>query len=60
MGRMNILETYLQQRSSPPHTADAMNLLQEHGIISDLCVTDADVPDCDAADAADFLEMTTP
>jgi hypothetical protein len=37
-----------------------MNLLQEHGIISDLCVTDADVPDCDAADAADFLEMTTP
>lgn len=30
---MNILETYT------PHTADAMNLLQERGIISDLCVT---------------------
>jgi len=57
---VNILETYLRQRTNPPYTAAAMNLLQEHGIISDLCITDADVPDCDAADAIDFLEMTTP
>lgn len=34
----------------------AMNLLQEHGIISDLCVTAIDVAPEDAAAASEWLK----
>jgi hypothetical protein len=36
-----------------------LNLLQDHGLISDLCVTAADVPDCDAIAAMRLLIATT-
>jgi hypothetical protein len=35
-----------------------LNLLQDHGLISDLCVTAADVPDCDAIVAMRLLIAT--
>lgn len=53
---MNALQNYLGENNVDE--TKAMNILQEHGIISDNCVTAADVPDCDAEDAIDFLQFS--
>lgn len=52
---MNALERYIAE-----HKLDetkAMNALQEHGIISDLCVWARDVADVDCKRATDILVL---
>lgn len=50
---MTRLQRYIQ--SSPLSECDVMNLLQDHGIISDLCVDVVDVAAADQRAALQFL-----
>jgi hypothetical protein len=50
---MNALETFLD--ASFLDEVEAMNRLQEHGIISDNCILAADVADADCEAAITFL-----
>jgi hypothetical protein len=49
----SLLELYLASTGLDPY--ESMNALQEHNIISDLCVTAADVADADCQRAVEFL-----
>lgn len=55
---MNRLQTYLKETETDE--AEAMNALQEHGIISDCAVLACDVPDCDSEKAIAFLAEHLP
>ena len=52
---MNDLENYLAAELMEP--TEAMNLLQEHGVIADECVLAKDVAKADCQRAVQFLEM---
>lgn len=55
---MNPLEQYIADNALDPKAA--MNFLQDAGIISDLCVTPADVANADCANAVAALEANSP
>ena len=50
---MNSLQPFLELSDIDP--TDAMNRLQEAGIVSDNCVTAADVAEADCERAVEFL-----
>ena len=52
---MNTLEEFLNQRKLNP--VEAMNLLQDNGIVSDLAVTAHDVAIVDCERAIAFLKV---
>ena len=54
---MNPLEQYIADNALDPKAA--MNFLQDAGIISDLCVTPADVANADCANAIVALKANT-
>lgn len=58
---MNVLERYLEtmQKTRGINPIDAMNRLQDAGIVSDNCITAADVPDSEAPKAIEFLRRPT-
>jgi hypothetical protein len=49
----NVLETLLMTRNIDPHRA--MNLLQEHGIVSDECIHASDVATSDCWRAVEWI-----
>ncbi len=51
---MSKLTQYIQKHQLDP--IKVMNALQNQGIVSDVCVTHEDVPDCDSDSAIKFLE----
>jgi hypothetical protein len=55
---VNLLEQFIND-SGDWDAIPAMNLLQDQGVISDNCISLADVADADAPAAIAFLELKT-